>query len=438
MSVVGPGLLTLPFAFKTGGFLVAQVVLILTAGTVCFTGELLLICHEATGHSTFDDLAREAFGPKGAIIIPVSNFIAIFGACTGYSQIILTDLDNLGWPKAISSAWGSAMEHHSLQCGLVLFAAVILPLCLLRDISSLRHSSMLGFVSALYLVTAVIIEACNNNEKHPGKMEAAIVGNGISTAAALMSFAFVLHLNIIPTFGGLKGTAKTITRMRHVVRGVVLSCLIVYTTIGFIGYNLYRDDTKDNVLHNLEDGSMTYAARTSMVLVTICAFPLLFFPLRMTMHLLLFGQHFFPLPAGAPPSERGLLPCLRRGPAAYEELCARDSEDESKEAKGERGDLAKREFITQAVEVLVLLVVVLIAASEAKGLDVVFGLTGSTVVVGIIYGACSAHSSAHNAPPLLISSPDFLSPPPSLSVPVLHPAPQAGKTRTRLSAVQPN
>jgi amino acid permease len=168
MSVIGPGLLTLPFAFKTGGYIVAQVILVLTAGTVCFTGELLLICHEATGHSTYDDLAREAFGPKGAIIIPVSNFIAIFGACTGYSQIILTDLDNLGWPKAVSAAWGAAMENHSLRCGLVLFAAVILPLCLLQDISSLRHSSVLGFFSALYLVLAILIEAGRSQESHPG------------------------------------------------------------------------------------------------------------------------------------------------------------------------------------------------------------------------------------------------------------------------------
>ena len=53
--------------------------------------------------------------------------------------------------------------------------------------------------------------------------------------------------------------------------------------------------------------------------------------------------------------------------------------------KNGRTDLKRRQFITQTVEVMVLLVVVVTAAVEAQGLNIVFGLTGSTVVVGIIY-----------------------------------------------------
>jgi hypothetical protein len=41
--------------------------------------------------------------------------------------------------------------------------------------------------------------------------------------------------------------------------------------------------------------------------------------------------------------------------------------------------------MTQAVEVVGLMLLVLVAATQAKGLDVVFGLTGSTVVVGAVW-----------------------------------------------------
>jgi amino acid permease len=78
--------------------------------------------------------------------------------------------------------------------------------------------------------------------------------------------------------------------MTSIIRTCVGVCIVLYFSIGTIAYANYKGHLQDNILENLADNAMTYAARTAIVLVTLLAFPLLMFPLRCTVHQLTLGK----------------------------------------------------------------------------------------------------------------------------------------------------
>jgi amino acid permease len=258
----------------------------------------MLMVHEWTGHSSYDSLAVASFGPRWAVLIPITNAFAIFGACTGYIKIILSQLDSLGWPKLISQSFQDILHNQPLNSGIILFGVIVLPLCMLKDLAALKYTSIFGFICSLFLISMIIAEGLEHEgvaNRFGGKNDddegwhPAEFNNGLSQAAALINFAFVVHLNIIPAYAGLQGPSKNPEQMRSIIRTVVATCFILYFFVGCISYSVYQGHLQDNILENLADNWLTYIARTSIVLVTLCSFPLLFFPLRMTLHQLVLG-----------------------------------------------------------------------------------------------------------------------------------------------------
>jgi amino acid permease len=409
MSVVGSGMLCLPYAFKQAGLVLGEVLLLLTSVAVCYTAELLLTLHLWTGHKSYDSLAAEAFGLGVAKIIPVTNLFAIFGAAVGTVNLILGLLGHLGWVAV----------GDPVLVGMAIFGAVELPLLLLKNLDALKNVSMAGFASAMFLIAAVVIEGSQAADKHPGGLHMASTAvaaasepqsiHGISECAALINFAFVLHLNVIPSYPGLRGSAKNPRTMRRVIRMVVSVCFLLYSIIGAVGYATYGDTvthasaaecaaacswlcsgadstecgTADNILHNLSDDStLTFAARTSMVFVALAAFPLLFYPLRCTAHQLMFGND------GNDGGDEPEKPRDGGGDAAWASANRTDRKDSAEPFKPRARPLSiaqRQPGAVRVAEVLVILVMVFTTAVAAPGIGVVFGLTGCTVVVGIIY-----------------------------------------------------
>jgi amino acid permease len=147
MSVVGPGLLCIPFAFSLAGIVSAEILLCVVAGAACFTAELLLVAHDITGCVSYDSLAACAFG-EGSLahrLVPLTNFLGIFGACTGYMRIVITLLPLLGFlPFSFNqTGWWTAASASPLLAA-ALFTVLVLPVCLLRDVSDAGVSCLLS------------------------------------------------------------------------------------------------------------------------------------------------------------------------------------------------------------------------------------------------------------------------------------------------------
>jgi amino acid permease len=241
MSIIGPGLLCIPFAFRMGGLITTLIVLALVGAGASFTAELLLRSHLLTGCCSYDSLAALAFG-KGSMaqrVVPWVNFFGIFGACTGYMRIVLTLLPLLGW---LPFSWAPAAEKQ-LACTLIgagLFLVIALPFCLLEDISKLRFVSVAGFGFSIFLIGCIVYQSLRSTIWSPVIQPSFIIlDNSLSTTIALCNFAFVMHLNVIASYKGLRPNMQTRRVMIRVLRGVSLLTTFLYAVTGGIAYSMY-------------------------------------------------------------------------------------------------------------------------------------------------------------------------------------------------------
>lgn len=126
-------------------------------------------------HGSYEQLGQVGFGPIGKLVVLGSKFLYSFGCLIAY---IIVVKDNFG-PAARSLIYGNAPEGHSWLYHLlgndfwmtwILSASVILPLCLLRDMTPLASLSVVSVVSMVGIVGIVIyLFAFNPNGeiRHP-------------------------------------------------------------------------------------------------------------------------------------------------------------------------------------------------------------------------------------------------------------------------------
>jgi amino acid permease len=127
-------------------------------------------------HGSYEQLGQVGFGSAGKLMVVGSKFLYSFGCLIAYTIVVK---DNFG-PAARSLIYGNnAPEGHSWLYHLlgddfwmtwILSASVILPLCLLRDMTPLASLSVVSVVSMVAIVGIVIyLFALNPNGeiRHP-------------------------------------------------------------------------------------------------------------------------------------------------------------------------------------------------------------------------------------------------------------------------------
>jgi amino acid permease len=294
MSTIGSGLLSVPFAFSQVGVTVGVVTLLAVAIGAGHTAESILHCHLATGLVSYNEIAEHTFGPRMAIAVPVVVVCAIFGGCVSYVAIILsvmpTFVDIWEW----EGPWGKGNERiNHIFFTFLIAIFLITPLTMVKNLSSLRFSSAFGLCFSAYLVFLILEQAVQkmNSEGPHAFHQAHLMGgfscpSGLAIAFSIFSFAYVLHLNVIPLFLELEDPSPR--KMIWVIRGVVATCTTVYGLVGYAGLMLYGENTKSNVLINFGTSPAYILAKVAVCLAVVMSFPLLFFPLRVTLHDLIY------------------------------------------------------------------------------------------------------------------------------------------------------
>lgn len=289
MSTIGSGLLSVPYAFSQTGVCVGVLTLLAVAIGAGHTAESLLHCHLTTGLVSYNEIAEHTFGPTAAVLVPVVVVCAIFGGCVSYVAIILSVMPTLAdlwhWQGPFSE---SRFNHIFFTFLVSLF--VIMPLNMVKNLSSLRFSSAFGLCFSFYLVFLILYQAIQKMETPGAFHQPHLMGftcpTGVAVAFSIFSFAYVLHLNVVPLYLELEDASPR--KMIWVIRGVMALTTIIYGIVGYCGFMLYGEDIKSNVLVNFSDSPAFILARVAVCLAVVMSFPLLFFPLRVTIHNLVY------------------------------------------------------------------------------------------------------------------------------------------------------
>jgi amino acid permease len=131
---------------------------------------------------------------------------------------------------------------------------LVLPLALLKHLSSLRFTAILGFGATLYLIGAMFYRVVEKFVVEDGfdtdEIEVAKFDVNFFVAAPIVFYAFSSHVNIFSITKELRN--PTPQRVDTVIVGNVALATLVYGVIGICGYLTFLDDTKDNVINNYD------------------------------------------------------------------------------------------------------------------------------------------------------------------------------------------
>lgn len=94
-TVVGGGILSVPYAFESAGYVLAIIYTFLAAGLSAFTLELLAKCTLKTNAPSYSAISREAFGYKLEIFTAFLLFLLILFVIIAYLMLISDILSSI-------------------------------------------------------------------------------------------------------------------------------------------------------------------------------------------------------------------------------------------------------------------------------------------------------------------------------------------------------
>eukprot|EP00761_Pharyngomonas_kirbyi_P006375 gb/GECH01006381.1/.p1 GENE.gb/GECH01006381.1/~~gb/GECH01006381.1/.p1 ORF type:complete len:474 (+),score=57.58 gb/GECH01006381.1/:1-1422(+) len=281
-SILGAGLVGIPFAFSEAGLWLGLFLLLFMGVLNGWSVRLVVRCGKLSGTSAYPTMCRKAFGRLGLLAAAGSMAMFTFFACIAYTIIIGDTLPRVVAAVVPSVEW---LSNRTMWI-LITTICVMLPLCLLKDISKLEYSSFMSIGAEAVLLVVTIIESVNALQK-PGVS----VTEGLRSFAepnvfagiGAISMAYVCHHNTFLLYNSLR--KPTLRRFAHVTYMSVGFSAAVMTATGMAGAIAFQHDTKGNILNNFPDDSISAnIARAALAMTMLFTYPLEIFVCRHALH----------------------------------------------------------------------------------------------------------------------------------------------------------
>ncbi|XP_062112314.1 amino acid transporter ANT1-like [Humulus lupulus] len=283
VSIVGTGVLGLPFAFRIAGWLAGSIG-VMVAGLASYYCMLLLVkCREKLASDeeedgdsdtdfpntkTYGDLGYESMGTTGRFIAESLIFIAQCGGSVAYLVFIGQNLQSV------------SKGHLTFSYYILLLVPIEIGLSWIRSLSSLAPFSIFADVCNVLAMGIVVKEDIQQALKgeFSFKDRKAITSNisGLPFAAGMAVFCF-------EGFGmtlALEGSMRDKTTFPKLLARAFAAITLLYVLFGFFGYMAYGDETKDIVTLNLPRNWWALAVQIGMCLGLIFTFPIMVHPIN--------------------------------------------------------------------------------------------------------------------------------------------------------------
>ncbi|GAB5367420.1 hypothetical protein AAMO2058_001228500 [Amorphochlora amoebiformis] len=222
-TILGAGILGLPHAFASSGYVLGSAFLVFFACTSTFGLHLLADVsvrrHAVTRDASFYNVAQAAFS-KGALVIDVAVAIKCFGVSTAY-LIVIGDL----LPPAMKAMGLSGLALDRRLVITILQFAIIAPLCTLRRLDGLRFTSTMSilFVTFTSIVLLTFSADKDLDVSDRGSTEHVVFNYGTLTNLPVFIFGYTCQQNIfsisndlkhltMPRMNAIIGTSSSISR----------------------------------------------------------------------------------------------------------------------------------------------------------------------------------------------------------------------------------
>jgi len=282
-TIIGSGMLTFPLAMASAGILPGIITCVFSGSVAAFGLYLLSLCAARAPHrrSSFFAVSQMTF-PRAAVFFDA----AIAGKCFGVSISYLIIIKGL-MPNVVTALYHDLSSTTppawtlSGRIWISLFMIILVPLCFLRHLDSLRHTSYIALFSVFYLVLIVITVYFSPLEGMPERGEVHLIDftpNFVSTFPVQV-FAFTCAQNLFPIFNELKDNNQK--RMNRVITGAIGSATLTYEVIGILGYLTFGSTVGANIIAMYPSTSLFIAiGQLAIVILVLFSYPLQVHPCR--------------------------------------------------------------------------------------------------------------------------------------------------------------
>ncbi|KAJ2944201.1 hypothetical protein O0L34_g18179 [Tuta absoluta] len=285
-SIIGVGILAMPFCFQQCGVLLATVILLfmgLISRLCCY---FLLKAALLARRRNFEFLAFHIFGPAGKLAVEIGIIGFLMGTCIAYFVVV----GDLG-PQIIAKLL-NINQSDILRTSIMVIVSLVcvLPLGLLRNVDSLSNVSAATIGFYFCLVIKLISEAAT--QVFSGDLQTKMdlwKPSGVLQCVPIFSMALFCQTQLFEIFESLP--TLSLEKMNVVTKNAINICTAVYFTLGLFGYIAFCSHTvSGNILMSLAPTMANDVIRLGFVMSVAFSFPLIIFPCRASLYSLLYKK----------------------------------------------------------------------------------------------------------------------------------------------------
>ena len=246
---------------------------------------------------SYEELTQKVMGKKVGFILELSILLFTYGTIVAYMMVIGDTLPPFirlilfGTQDTPTSTFASVLTSRAFIMTFFV-TIVVFPLSMLRNISSLRYTSLLGFLSITYLVLMITLRslqriyspsdgdsASSGTTKGEDSGADHVVwlqmGSNLFLSAPIILYGFSNHVNIFAIRRELRN--PTLARTDQVIGGTNAIVFVLFLLVGMFGYLQFREKTDGNILNNYPISDI--AMQTGALAITLTV--VLNIPLRL-------------------------------------------------------------------------------------------------------------------------------------------------------------
>jgi len=384
-------MLSFPLAMASAG-LIPGVITCVFSGSVAILG-LYLLSRCATRashrHSSFFAIANLTY-PRLAVFFDAAIAIKCFGVSISY-LIIIKGL----MPSVVKSLYHVLSPNDppewtlSGRIWITLFMVVLIPLCFLRRLDSLRHTSYVALFSVAYLLAVVIV--CYawppKGITPPGEIHLIHFTPSFISTFPVQVFAFTCAQNLFPIYNELRTNSQE--RMNIVMGSSIGSAVLTYEVIAVLGYLTFGSKVGANIIAMYPSTSLFIAGgQAAIVVLVLFSYPLQVHPCRNCLDKVFSSVRPSPQ-AAIKPAPTAVIPADGEVPVSTSLIAEEEEEEEEPVISVEDHaalEMSERKHVALTTAIIVLGFAVAYMVDDLQLVLSFVGSTGSTTLSFILPG----------------------------------------------------
>ncbi|XP_069085186.1 sodium-coupled neutral amino acid symporter 1 [Pleurodeles waltl] len=298
-AIMGSGILGLAFALANTGIILFVMLLVSVTILSVYSINLLLKCSKETGCMVYEKLGEQVFGTPGKLVVFGCTSLQNVGAMLSYLFIVKTEL-----PSAIKFLMGKDVEFSAWYVDgrilvVVVTIAIILPLCLLKNLGYLGYTSGFSLTCMFFFLIVVVYKKFHipcplpelNGTMHSLPNDKSTIEEMCTPkyftfnsktvyAMPTLAFAFVCHPSVLPIYSELKDRSQK--KMQMVSNVSFFAMFSMYLMTAIFGYLTFYGNVHSELLHTYQSKTdvLLLTVRLAVITAVILTVPVLFFTVR--------------------------------------------------------------------------------------------------------------------------------------------------------------